>query len=258
MIFRNIVTKAFDTDPTGVSVFYQKTEQLKAYDIYERYELLQRQVYTHLVHDMYASVRKEVSQLITRFMPKGKLVLELGCGIGHELYEISKAYTFEYYLGIDSSMRFLKSAQKFFVDGEKVTFDLGRYGLDGQDFQFTGNSSLNFCLADAEELPLTNGSADLLMHYFLFDRVSNPELLIKEISRVLRPGGVCICATPFNFSSLNNRNLYGDPQKLNGLFRQFDMLPVSPVIVMPVEEALDIAGNKIVWNTHLFAFRKVV
>jgi ubiquinone/menaquinone biosynthesis C-methylase UbiE len=258
LIFRNIVTKAFDTDPAGVNVFYQKTEQLKAYDIYERYELLQRQVYSHLVHDMYASVRKEVSQLITSFMPKGKLVLELGCGIGHELHEISKTYSFEHYLGIDSSMRFLKSAQKLFVDGEKVTFDLGRYGLDEQDFQFTANSSLNFCLADAEDLPLKNDSADLLMHYFLFDRVSNPEVLIKEISRVLRPGGVCICATPFNFSSLDNRNLYGDPQKLNGLFRQFDMLPVSSVVVMPVEEPLDIAGNKIVWNTHLFAFRKVV
>ena len=114
------------------------------------------------------------------------------------------------------------------------------------------------CLADAQDLPLKNDSADLLMHYFPFDRVSNPEVIIKEISRVLRPGGVCICATPFNFSSLDNRNLYGDPQKLNGLFRQFDMLPVSSVVVMPVEEPLDIAGNKIVWNTHLFAFRKVV
>lgn len=49
---------------------------------------------------------------------------------------------------------------------------------------------------DCAELPLADGSADVVICNQVYEHVADPLQLIKNIQRVLRPGGVCYFAGP--------------------------------------------------------------
>ena len=54
---------------------------------------------------------------------------------------------------------------------------------------------------DASRLPLRSGVADVFVSFETLEHLNDPELLLDEALRVLRPGGVFICSTP-------NRDVY--------------------------------------------------
>lgn len=237
---------------SGVKLFYEKDEQQMAYDPYERYDFLQRQAFIHLKNDMYEVLRFDIQDTMSHFQSKGKVMLELGCGIGSELYRMSNLFAFDHYLGCDTSKRFLENAQNLFVHGKSIEYSFEPFGLVNESFQFNGNANIEFCLASAEELPLEDASIDCIINCFLFDRVNDPKKLVDEISRVLRPGGIVITATPFNFKSLALRQMFGDAEKLNGIFELNDLRLLKESKNISLIEPLDISKNKIVWNTALF------
>lgn len=237
---------------SGVKLFYVKDDQQMAYDQYERYDFLQRQAFIHLKSDMYKPIRIHIQDTMSHFESKGKVMLELGCGIGSELFRLSNHFSFDHYLGCDTSKRFLEHAQNLFVHGNSVEYSLGSFGLLDQSFQFNGNSNISFCLASAEELPLEDASVDCIINFFLFDRVNDPKKLVEEISRVLRPGGIVVTATPFNFKSLNHRQMFGNTERLNGIFERNDLRTLGGTTKISLIEPLDISENKILWNTFLF------
>lgn len=53
-----------------------------------------------------------------------------------------------------------------------------------------------FILADASKLSLRNDVADCVVAFEVLEHVRDPEALILECKRVLRPEGVCIVSTP--------------------------------------------------------------
>jgi SAM-dependent methyltransferase len=55
----------------------------------------------------------------------------------------------------------------------------------------------NDVVGDAMALPLRDGSYDRVVHDSLIEHVPSPERVITEGFRVLRPGGVMACVTPF-------------------------------------------------------------
>jgi SAM-dependent methyltransferase len=50
--------------------------------------------------------------------------------------------------------------------------------------------------ADAGALPLTEGSADLVVALELLEHVPKPEAVLSEVTRVLKPGGTAIISVP--------------------------------------------------------------
>jgi ubiquinone/menaquinone biosynthesis C-methylase UbiE len=240
----------------GVRICLDKSSQVMAYDTYERYELLQRQVYTHLKHDTYDTLRAVIMEnVISEFEDTGVMV-DLGCGIGAELYKLSNKLNFEKYVGVDSSNRFLNFAYDLFRSGVEKNVALSQFGIGEQVLKYVPNPKLEFCLADATDLPFVDNSVNLIISYFLFDRVKNPEQLIFEISRVLSGAGVCILATPFNFFNLDDRLKYVDVEHLNSLFNRHDLFQYCEQDCIDLPEPIDESGNFINWKTRVFYLKK--
>lgn len=242
---------------SGVKVCFEKDGQEIAYDQYERYDFLQRQVFTHLINDIYKPLRTEIFEVLRTNKNRNGITVELGCGLGSEIYEFANNFSFQKCIGVDTSLRFLDHAQQLFVEGKSKAFSLDYFGLTEQKFQFQKADNVEFCLARAEDLPFADNSIDLIVNFFLFDRVKDPVKLVEEVHRVLRPGGLVISVTPFNFSNLMLRNRFGTANKLNLLFEQNGLYEDKDSINLLIEEPLDIAGNKIIWNTDLFFHSKV-
>lgn len=76
--------------------------------------------------------------------------------------------------------------RRLFRDFRYVGLDLSRDG--GADV-----------IADAAALPLAADSADAVLCTEVLEHVADPDRCMREIARVLKPGGVAICTVPFAF-----------------------------------------------------------
>ena len=99
------------------------------------------------------------------------LLLDIGCSQGQITYRM--AQVFKSVIGIDLNN-----------EGWKVS------------------SSLQFIQADACQLPLASGLFDVVLMNHMIEHVASPQLLMKEVWRVLRREGVCYLACPNRFTLL--------------------------------------------------------
>lgn len=114
------------------------------------------------------------ADLIAKYA-KNSVVLDLGCGPGDRTFEMVK-YA-KQVLGIDSSKRMLDYAKK-------------------------KHQEIRFIYADATNVPIDNNSIDAVFSFGLIEYIRNKEALVKEISRVLKPGGVGV---------ISSTNIYSIP-----------------------------------------------
>jgi SAM-dependent methyltransferase len=94
-------------------------------------------------------------------------ILELGCGMG-ALAQVSRAY-----MGVDFS---LVALRKFAVFKPRIN-------------------------ADMQRLPIRSGSIRLIFSWAALEHVPYPELVLDEICRVLKPGGIVLLAPAWNCRS---------------------------------------------------------
>nr|WP_242481917.1 methyltransferase domain-containing protein [Paracraurococcus ruber] len=135
-------------------------------------------------------------------LPDGPgLVLELGCaagGVTHALADIARAPV----LGLDLSAPLARIAQRALQQG------LARYPLRLQGTEFALRqvavpppaTLAETWIADAMAPPLPAGCARLVVALNLLDCVADPRGLLAAIARLLRPGGVALVGTPFDWS----------------------------------------------------------
>jgi ubiquinone/menaquinone biosynthesis C-methylase UbiE len=113
---------------------------------------------------------------------KDSIVLDLGCGPGDGSFEMAK-YAKEV-IGVDSSKRMLYYAKK----------------------KYPG---ISFIYADATDVPLEKNCVDTVFSFGLLEYVRNKEKLMKEIFRVLKPGGISV---------ISSTNIYSIPCFLVAIF----------------------------------------
>ena len=118
--------------------------------------------------------RRAAKHLKSVFAQPGTRVLDLCCGTGDLAIEINRRYHAAV-VGVDFAHSMLVRAE------EKSR------GFDGPDL--AQSRPIRFVEADALELPFREGTFDLVTTAFGFRNLANYEAGLREIKRVLKPGG---------------------------------------------------------------------
>ena len=106
---------------------------------------------------------------------QGAVVLDLGCGAG-----------------LDSSIAARKTGRTGAVIGVDFSFPMLVRACACQ--RETGADPILFCQADAERLPLADGSIDVALVNGIFNLNPNRAAILRELGRVVRPSGAVFAA----------------------------------------------------------------
>ena len=107
------------------------------------------------------------------FSSRGVRVLDLGCGGGLLAEEFARL---GYHVtGLDPSQASLCVAQKHAVSQELL---------------------IDYCVGVGESLPFTNATYDIVACCDTLEHVADWQLVVRELARVLKPGGIFLYNTP--------------------------------------------------------------
>ena len=119
----------------------------------------------------------------------GKDVLDFGCGTGYGTHSLAKDA--RSIVGVDISTEAIDAARREFLDENS-------------------KERLDYRVIDTIEqapLPFEDDSFDTVVSFQVVEHVHDVDLYLSEIRRVLRPGGVFVCATPDRRTRLYRRQL---------------------------------------------------
>lgn len=112
-----------------------------------------------------------ILETIKKFDKKFERVLDLGCGSGYYLIKMKEELEIAELYGADISKNSINEANKLGINGS--------------------------CLdLDKDVLPYHDNSLDLIISIDVIEHLFNPDLYLKEINRVLKPGGLFFIVTP--------------------------------------------------------------
>jgi ubiquinone/menaquinone biosynthesis C-methylase UbiE len=119
----------------------------------------------------YSSAHKAFDQAISRHLPQGGYVLDLGCGIGANLSRLlGLNLPFGSYTGVDLSAEMLAEARK----------------------RFKLVPHARFLQMDLEVDPLPEGQFDLITSTWVFEHLEDPKQVVDKSCERLKPGGAMV------------------------------------------------------------------
>ncbi len=101
-------------------------------------------------------------------------LLDVGCGVGLDLYFYAKAITDGHLYGLDLSESMLSQAQENLLS--------------------VGCDNVTFLCAPADDIPLPDESVDTVTANGIYNLSPDKEAIMREVYRVLKPGGRTIFA----------------------------------------------------------------
>lgn len=125
------------------------------------------------------------------------IAVDLGCGTG-EVLEYLRGVSREV-IGVDGSPRMLELARRRF----------GRASGNGEAHAGDG-AGVSLRIGELDHLPLRDGEADFACINLVLHHLSHPDAAIREIARVLRPGGLVLVTDFDRHQDETMRNVYGD------------------------------------------------
>lgn len=126
-----------------------------------------------------------------------------GCAVGRTTLHLA-AKTGQPALGVDLNPVFLRAAQQVFCRG-RIRYDLRRNGLAylrrDHEVILPGLDQADGWLCDATALPFADGTFGLASCLHTFSTGADPAALLRELARVVRPGGYVLASTPYDWSA---------------------------------------------------------
>lgn len=134
-------------------------------------------------------------------LPDGP-ILDAGCSVGRAVFRLAERYR-RPTLGIDLNFSMIRLAQTVLRTGQ-VNYPRRRTGLVYDQRQFDvalpGADHADFWVADASLPPFQAGTFALVVSLNALDSVANPADLVAGLSRITKPGGWLLMATPYDWS----------------------------------------------------------
>lgn len=134
-------------------------------------------------------------------LPDGP-VLDAGCSVGRAVFRLAERYR-RPTLGIDLNFSMIRLAQSILLNGS-VIYPRRRTGLVYERRQFDvalpGADNADFWVADASLPPFEDATFALIVSLNALDSVASPADLVAGLSRVAKPGGWLLMATPYDWS----------------------------------------------------------
>ena len=132
-------------------------------------EIPERLVPGTLAWDLYQVEHKQRYDWASVYC-KAKRVLDVACGTGYGSAILAQTGAAQV-VGVDIS--------------------IGAIATNGKQ-----PTRLALANGDACNLPFDDGTFDVVVSFETIEHLASPELLLAEISRALKPGGLCICSSP--------------------------------------------------------------
>ena len=126
--------------------------------------------YKRNVNSIQRMGKRYAELLMNRGFRSGR-ILDSGCGFGTIPVELAKAFPEVEIIGIDLGQPLLDLARSLAEKagvGDRITFQMG----------------------DVEKLESEDDSFDLVINTFMLHIVENPTVMLNEIERVTKPGGI--------------------------------------------------------------------
>jgi SAM-dependent methyltransferase/uncharacterized protein YbaR (Trm112 family) len=134
-------------------------------------------------------------------VPAGS-VLDAGCAVGRTSFALAEA-TDDLVLGVDLNLDMLRTASQVLHEGI-VRYPRRRIGMvyDRREFpvSFSGADRVDFWACDAGAIPLASLAFGTAVSLNLLDCMNSPMDHLREIARILSPGGRAALATPYDWS----------------------------------------------------------
>lgn len=137
-------------------------------------------------------------------------VLDIGCGNGDYAYNL-----------------------------QKMGFDVLAGDMDVERFQYKEKIKFQKCNV-TEKLPFADNSFDFIVFAEVVEHLMNPYDVIKELNRILKPGGKLVLSTP-NILNLKSRVRF----LMEGCWEYFREIPL--------EHSKN--PKEVIWNLHLIPWR---
>lgn len=133
----------------------------------------------------------------------GRIALDVGCAAGRMTCELARAGA-RLAIGIDTSSQMIDWARKIawsprsdrvYVPVPVTAAAASLCWLRGFDLK----GKTEFLLADAQNLPLADQAVHLVACLNVLHRVERPDLVLREIERVLQPGGCLVISNDYDW-----------------------------------------------------------
>jgi SAM-dependent methyltransferase/uncharacterized protein YbaR (Trm112 family) len=130
-------------------------------------------------------------------------VIDMGCAVGRTTFELAQTFN-EIVLGIDMNFGMLKIAAAILETGH-VSYPRRRGGIVFERRRFPAlfekAKNCDFWVCDATALPFSGETFSVGISLNILDCVCSPYDHMKELSRILMPGGSAVMTTPYDWTA---------------------------------------------------------
>ena len=136
------------------------------------------------------------------YLESNSVVLDIGCGPGRLAGEIAKQGV-GFTIGLDYFPSMIIKASNIILSQKSRVINLKIWKSRLQSKNATilgwGLENCGFVIADAHFLPTLEQTADFISCINLLHRVKNPQRVIREIERVIRPRGILLVSNSYDW-----------------------------------------------------------
>jgi ubiquinone/menaquinone biosynthesis C-methylase UbiE len=132
--------------------------------------------------------------LFTNAFTQNRVILDIACGEGYGSYIM--AHNASYVIGVDNSEGTISHAR-------------AKYTLN----------NLAFMVGSCLKIPVNDGKIDVVVSFETIEHHNQHEEMLKEIKRVLKPGGLLIISSPDKYEH-SDKTVYTNPWHVKELYRK--------------------------------------